>query len=458
MANVLCIDDDSRYLASMTKYLALKGHAAQGMEEAPASVAIAGLYDIVLLDINLANRDGFQVLDEYVALGIPVAMVSGVANAGNAVRAIRAGAVDVLEKPVDFARLELVLAMAESKSAMVRSEHAARDAWLAGNLFIGESAAMKNLVQSAEKAARTNLAVLLHGPSGSGKDPLARWIHLRSQRCSKPFVAINCAAIPADLAESELFGHKRGAFTGADKDRTGCFAAASGGTLFLDEVGELPLTLQPKLLRAIETGEFRPVGADATSIADVRIVSATNRDLHAEVHRKSFREDLFYRLGQVPLAVPPLSERSSDIAGFVRFFTRTSHPKVEFTDEALSYLAHREYRGNVRELRNVVERAVALCGESEARLISIDMAELAKLDTLGMGPVKAGLANTDSITSLASPFSVPMPLKDAKRKLELAYIERQIEIAGGSIAKAAERLAVLPNNLSRRLGELRENS
>jgi DNA-binding NtrC family response regulator len=451
MARVLCIDDDSQYLDSMTRYLGLKGHQAKGLTEAPSAMSMAGLYDIVLLDINLGIRDGFSVLDEYAAKGIPVAMVSGMANAQNAVRAIRAGAIDVLDKPVDPDRLEVVLAMAEAKSALARSERAAREAWLAEHLYVGDSLLMKNLVQTAEKAATTNLAVLLQGPSGSGKEPLARWIYVRSHRCQKPFVAINCAAIPAELAESELFGHKRGAFTGADRDRTGYFAAADGGTLFLDEIGELPLTLQSKLLRAIETGEYRPVGADTTSKADVRIISATNRDLQAEVEKKAFREDLLYRLGQVPLAVPPLSSRRSDIAGLVAFFIGAAEQSVEFTDDAIAYLANREYPGNVRELKNLIERAIALCGAEGEWRVAIDSNSLASMDATGMGKKKSGNG-----TGTVFPFSDSMPLKEAKRRMELAYIERQIELAGGSIAKAAQRLDILPNNLSRRLGELRE--
>jgi len=451
MARVLCIDDDSRYLASMTSYLGLRGHEARGLTEAPSALNVADLYDIVLLDINLGIRDGFSVLEEYAAQGIPVAMVSGNANARNAVRAIRAGAVDVLEKPVDPDRLEVVLAMAEAKSAMARSERSAREAWLAEHLYVGDSALMKNLVQTAEKAAATNLAVLLQGPSGSGKEPLARWIHVRSHRCQKPFIAINCAAIPAELAESELFGHQRGAFTGADKDRTGYFASANGGTLFLDEIGELPLPLQAKLLRAIETGEYRSVGSDTQGKADVRIISATNRDLQAEVEKKAFREDLLYRLGQVPLTVPPLSVRRADIAGLVAFLAESVRQNVEFTDDAIAYLTKREYPGNVRELKNVIERAIALCGTLETWRVVIDKASLESQDALGLDMKKAG-GRTES----AFPFHDSMPLKEAKRRMELAYIERQIELADGSIAKAAQKLDILPNNLSRRLGELRE--
>lgn len=446
MARVLTIDDDKAYLESMTGYLRLKGHGSSGLCSAPNAADIAGEYDIILLDINLGSHNGLDWLEQYVAAGIPTAMVSGMADAKNAVRAIKAGAVDVLEKPVDLDRLELVIAMAEKQSALHRSDRAGRDAWLSEHLYIGKSEAMHNLVSAAERAADTPLSILLHGPSGSGKEPLASWVHLRSRRCNGPFVAINCAAIPAELAESELFGHRKGSFTGADRDRAGCFAEARGGTLFLDEVGELPLALQAKLLRAIELGEYRPVGADSSIVADVRIVSATNRDLKEDVIKGLFREDLLYRLAQVPLAVPPLAARSDDIPGLALFLARRLGTS-ELCEDALSYLGRCEYPGNVRELKSIIERAAAL---SEGR--TIDAALLESLETMGWSSpdhrAKGDVFNLDDT----------MSLKEAKRRMELAYIERQVFIAGGSIGKAAAILGVLPNNLSRRLGELRSGT
>lgn len=362
MAHILAIDDDKNYIESMLSYLEIRGHAARGESSPPPAADIAGKYDLVLLDIDfgaLAKVDGFSALDSYVAVGLPVAMVSGQADTVNAVRAIKAGAVDVLDKPVDLDRLELVIAMAETRAALEHSERAGRDAWLAEHLYVGESGAMRQLVAAAERAAKTTLGILLHGPSGSGKEPLAKWIHLRSRRSDGPFVAINCAAIPLELAESEFFGHRRGAFTGADRDRPGCFMEADGGTLFLDEVGELPPAMQAKLLRAIESGEYRPVGADETRKVDVRLVSATNRDLKSEVATGTFREDLLYRLAQVPLAVPPLSSRRSDIPGLARFFADRLG-RIHLDEGALSYLARRDWPGNVRELKSLIERVAAL--------------------------------------------------------------------------------------------------
>ncbi len=444
MARVLVIDDDRSYLSSMTGYLRLKGHMTEGVTAPPPSSEIADAYDIVLLDIALGDRDGFDVLGEYVASGIPTAIVSGLADTRNAVRAVKAGAVDVLEKPVDLDRLEVAIALAEAKSVLARSDRAGRDAWLAEHLYVGESTAMKALVAAAEKAAATGLCVLLHGPSGSGKEPLARWIHLRSARCTGPFVAINCAAIPSELAESELFGHRRGAFTGAGRDRAGCFSEASGGSLFLDEVGELPLAMQAKLLRVIETGEYRPVGADAPGRSDARIISATNRDLKARAAAGDFREDLLYRLAQVPLAGPPLSARRADIPGLALFFAARLGASVPGGD-AMAYLARREYPGNVRELKSVMERAVALAAGEP-----FDAALFESLDAMGWSP------GPRTAECRVYPLDEPLPLKEAKRRMELAYIRRQVEIAGGSVAKAAGSLGVLPNNLSRRLGELRD--
>lgn len=448
MARVLAIDDDPSYLESMTDYLRLKGHEAAGVTSPPEPGAITGTYDIVLLDIALDGESGFDWLERYAAAGVPTAMVSGLADARTAVRAVKAGAVDVLEKPVEPERLEVVIAMAEEKAALARSDRAGRDAWLAEHLYVGGSEAMRSLVEAAERGAATSLCVLLHGPSGSGKDPLARWIHFRSRRSAGPFVAVNCASIPADLAESELFGHRRGSFTGADRDRAGCFAEAAGGTLFLDEVGELPPALQPKLLRAIESGEFRPLGADSPRRSDARIVAATNRDLKAEAAKGAFREDLLYRLAQIPLAVPPISARVDDIPALARFFAGRLGGRG-FSDDALEYLGRRDYPGNVRELRNLVERALALAPEAA----EVDASAVRAVDETGWKPAKVG---QNGEGGRAFPLDQVLPLKEAKRRMELAYIERQVELAGGSVSRAAERLDVLPNNLSRRIGELRE--
>jgi len=447
LARILVIDDDSRYLESMSAYLRLKGHEATCYALPPDASELAVRFDLVLLDIGLGATDGLEILDEYARAGLSVAMVSGLADAAVAVRAVKAGAIDVLGKPVDLDRLEVALALAEAKAALARSDKAARDAWLAEHLYVGHSEAMRAVVEAAERAARTRLCVLLHGPSGSGKEPLARWVHLRSDRGTGPFVAVNCAAIPAELAESELFGHAKGAFTGADRARAGAFASADGGSLFLDEVGELPLCLQAKLLRAIELGEYRPVGTDDPRRSDARIVSATNRDLKAEVAAGAFREDLLYRLAQLPLAVPSLEERRADITGLAQHFASKAGVEA-LSESALGYLGKRSYPGNVRELRNVVERALAMAPDGR-----VDEELLRQLDSLAWSAASA--ATTPAIQGSSYDLDEPFPLKEAKRRMELAYIERQVELAGGSLARAAERLAMLPNNLSRRLGELR---
>lgn len=446
MARILVVDDDVRYLESMAAYLRVKGHEADCRASPPPARDVAGRFDLVLLDIGLGAVDGLEVLEGYARAGLPVAMVSGLADAAVAVRAVKAGAIDVLGKPVDLDRLEVALAMAEAKATLARSDKAARDAWLAEHLYVGGSEPMRLVVEAAERAARTRLCVLLHGPSGSGKEPLARWVHLRSDRGSGPFVAVNCAAIPSELAESELFGHAKGAFTGAEKSRAGAFASADGGTLFLDEVGELPLGLQAKLLRAIELGEYRPVGSDEPRRSDARIVSATNRDLKAEAAASAFREDLLYRLAQLPLAVPSLEERRADIAGLAGHFAGKAGAG-SLSEGAIAYLAARSYPGNVRELRNVVERALAMAPDG-----LVDEALLRQLDSLGWSA--ADKASSAALPGGAYDLDESLPLKEAKRRMELAYIERQVELAG-SIARAAERLSILPNNLSRRLGELR---
>ena len=449
MANILVVDDDGAYRDSMTEYLRVKGHQAVSSAEPLAAEAVKNKFDLVLLDIMLAELNGLDVLDEYCAAGISVAIVSGATDVAGAVRAIKAGALDVMEKPVDTRRLEIVLAMADRRAIAARGDAALRDAWLNEHLLADRDSRMAGLVAAAERAARTSLSILLHGPSGSGKEPLARWIHYRSLSASGPFVAVNCAAIPPELAESELFGHRKGAFTGAERDRPGCFREASGGTLFLDEVGELLPAIQAKLLRAIETGEIRAVGADASATVKVRIVSATNRDLKAECAAGRFREDLLYRLGQIPLAVPPLSDRREDIPLLAAFFARqlagTGGSAPVFDSAALGYLREREYPGNVRELKSLVERAIAL---SPGPTISAQ--ELKTLDSQGWTALRQPAAEAPAALF---DFSQSLPLREAKRRMELVYLEQQVKQAG-SVVSAAQRLGILANNLSRRLAEL----
>ncbi len=467
MALLLAIDDDESYLASLSGYLKLKGHSIETLVTPPPAVTISGQYDLVLLDIMLGALDGFDTLDEYTAEGIPVVMVSGVLDVQAAVRAIRAGALDVLEKPLDADRLELVIAMAQNRLKAERTQRAARNSWLHDNFFVGDGSLMKVLVASAERIASSALSVLVHGPSGCGKEPLARWIHFRSPRCEKPFVAINCAAISAELAESEFFGHRKGSFTGADRERLGCFREAGGGTLFLDEIGELSLALQAKLLRVLETSEVRPVGSDAAVAVNVRLICATNRDLRAEAAKGTFREDLLYRLAQVPLSVPPLSERKEDIPGLVQYFLERAKRngadrETAFDAGAGEYLAKRNYPGNIRELKNLVERAAALSGEA-----SISASFLSGMENAGWSAQESSSPLGDAsprgdassgIPARADPCYDAMPLREAKRRFELLYLERQIQMAGGSLARAAEKLNLLPNNLSRRLAELRRGN
>ncbi len=458
MATLLAIDDDESYLTSLSGYLRLKGHMVETVLSPPPADKVSGRYDLVMLDIMLGGLDGFDTLDEYSGAGIPVVMVSGVLDVKNAVRAIRAGALDVLEKPLDAERLEMIIAMAQRRLSAERSDRAARSVWLRDNLFVGESPLMKELVASAERAAYSVLSVLIHGPSGCGKEPLARWIHFRSPRCEKPFVAINCAAISPELAESEFFGHRKGSFTGADRERVGCFREAGGGTLFLDEIGELSLPLQAKLLRVLETNEVRPVGSDSVVAVDARLVCATNRDLRAEVAKGTFRGDLLYRLAQVPLSVPPLSARAADIPRLVQYFLERvkrngANRETAFDDDAGEYLAKRDYPGNIRELKNVVERAAALSSEAlitAGFLAGMENAGWSAPESLGMPVgVKTPSGSADF------PFDEAMPLREAKRRMELLYLERQLQLAGGSLTRAAEKLDLLPNNLSRRLAELR---
>lgn len=378
---ILIVDDEGPQRRLFGEFLISRGYrveeAASG-EEALACIR-ARRPDLVLLDVRLPGKSGIDVLAEVrrIDAELPVLLVTAFADLRQAVAAIKTGAVDYLAKPVDLEELEAAIADALCRHGEGQQDIAGLGLETGGTLatgprplwrhrlpagFICESPAMRHVLETAAVVAPSLAPVLILGPSGAGKEMIARLIHAWSPRAGGPLVVANCAGLPETLIESELFGHTKGAFTGAVQSRQGFFRAANGGTLFLDEIGELPVHLQPKLLRAIESGEITPVGSETPVKVDVRLVAATNRDLSQAVVQGRFRDDLYYRINVVELTVPPLAERYEDILPLARqFAAEFSGGPVRLSPQAENCLLAHPWPGNVRELRNAIQRACLLC-------------------------------------------------------------------------------------------------
>lgn len=435
---IAVMDDDPGIVEGLTLLLESWGYGVIGIHPSRWETMGTSGAGVVLLDLYLGEWNGRELLPKILAgaPGRPVIMMSGQADLSEALACVRAGAWDFLEKPLDQERLRILLRNAfellEARKGLQNQS---------GTLLV--SGVMKTLYAQAEKAARSSLTVLLNGESGTGKDLLARHIHEKSPWSTGPFIKINCGAIPQDLAESELFGHVKGSFTGAVKDSPGKIAAAQGGTLFLDEVGELPLSIQVKLLRFLENREIQRVGDSQVRSVEARVIAATHRDLRGEEASGRFREDLFYRLSVITLKIPPLRERPEDIVPlatkFLRdFCTREGFPLPAWTREFEEALMRRSFPGNIRELRSLMEQLAVFHTGSEL-----------EPDDL---PEGSGRRTEDSLFLLDR----TLPWTEAKRMLELKYLERQLTLHGGVVKVTAEALGLLPNNLSRRLAQLRK--
>lgn len=372
---ILVIDDDVSLRRVVEFTLEQAGYKVLSAGSGDEGLALFQRYrpSLVITDVQMPGMSGYDVLEKIKALESDtlVMMITAFSSVEKAVEAIKLGAYDYVTKP--FSRDQLVLAVAKAfEYRGLRRENLQLKTALAdkgGHEIIGNSVAMRRLLQRVEKVASSQVSVLLSGESGTGKEVVARALHRGSECASGPFIAVNCAAIPKDLIESELFGHIKGSFTGAIKDRQGKFSLANGGTIFLDEIGDLPLELQPKLLRALQEQEFEPVGGVTESV-EVRVIAATNRDLEVEMEEGRFREDLYYRLAVVPLPLPPLRERDGDIPLLLDYFMRKHEASatVVIDKEVIDKLKGYGWPGNVREMENVVEQMLILRQDDRLRI------------------------------------------------------------------------------------------
>ncbi len=383
-ASLLIVDDEPNTLASLSRAFRLAGHEATVCDNAQKALEFAKTqnFDLIFSDVVMPGKDGLSFLEDLKAQGItvPVVMMSGQAHIEMAVRATRLGALDFLEKPVSTEKLLLTVENV-LKLRRLESENRQLRQRLGKHEIVWTAEVMRKVMAQVERVAASESRVCILGETGTGKELVARTLHERSPRSSGPFVTLNCAAVPAELIESELFGHEKGSFTGASARHTGKFEQAEHGTIFLDEIGDMPLSMQAKLLRVLEEGEVERVGGDKPISVDVRVLVATHRNLEALVREGKFRQDLFHRVYVFPLLLPPLRERQEDIPALVEHFARqvcvqNSWKPIPFTQEAIEALAAYAWPGNVRELRNVVERLMLLATDrrSDARYGSLGIA------------------------------------------------------------------------------------
>jgi DNA-binding NtrC family response regulator len=369
MSKILIIDDERSIRNTLRDILEYEkfevDDASDGIEG--INKAKENKYDLVLCDVKMPQIDGIEVLEQLQMINdVPVVMISGHGTIETAVEAIKKGAYDYIAKPLDLNRLLITVRNALDKSQLIKETKILKRQVSKTYEMIGESDSIKEVKRMIEKVAPSDARVLITGENGSGKELVARWLHELSKRSAGPFIEVNCAAIPSELIESQLFGHEKGSFTSAIKQRKGDFEQANGGTLFLDEIGDMSLSAQAKVLRALQENKITRIGGEKEINVDVRIVAATNKNLQSEIEKGNFREDLYHRLSVIVIEVPSLKQRKDDIPLLVNHFTneyctQQGKPVLEYEDAAIEELKSYEWSGNIRELRNVVERLTILC-------------------------------------------------------------------------------------------------
>ena len=441
---ILIVDDEPGVRAALSGVLRDEGYTVESVstgEECLERVT-RGAFDLIVLDVWLPGMDGLATLARLRERQVDaqVVLISGHGNIESAVRAIKLGAFDFVEKPLSLEKTVLVVRNALRQHRLEAENRALRARVNRTYTMVGESVAMRQLREQVAMAAPTNGRVLIYGENGTGKELVARTIHLSSRRRALPFIEVNCAAIPEELIESELFGHVRGAFTGAVADRRGKFEVADGGTLFLDEIGDMSLKTQAKVLRVLQEQTMEPVGGTSRIRVDVRVLAATNKDLQAEIRANNFREDLYFRLNVIPIHVPPLRERPEDIPmladHFMAEFAREYGRRLKrFDPAATSVLEHYLWPGNVRELRNVIERLMIMVpGEA------ITAPDLNFLDRNGINRPEASQAVLERLT-----------LHEARDRFERDFILRTLAEQQGNMSRTADVLGVERSNLYRKM-------
>jgi len=442
--SVLIVDDEAGVRSALSGVLRDEGYGVEAVDSGEACLerVLRANFDVIILDIWLPGLDGLATLERLQELRVdtPVIMISGHGNIESAVRAIKVGAFDFVEKPLSLDKTVLVVGNAVRQRRLELENRELRATMDRRHTIVGESYVLRQLLEQVAMAAPTNGRVLIYGENGTGKELVARTIHMRSRRAKGPFIEVNCAAIPEELIESELFGHMKGAFTGAVSDRRGKFELADGGTLFLDEIADMSVKTQAKVLRALQEQIVEPVGGTSSVKVDVRVIAATNKDLPTEIRAGRFREDLYFRLNVIPIFVPPLRARQSDIpllaehflSGFAREYGRRAKA---LSAEATAELQRYPWPGNVRELRNLTERLMIMVpGEVIAEG---DVAFLSR-DTVAPVPTEA-------------PEDPLVPLHDARDRFEQQYILRALAAQQGNISRTAEVLGVERSNLYRKM-------
>jgi two-component system response regulator HydG len=444
-ARICVVDDDKETGELLKDVLERAGHRVEAFTDAAAALehVTTSDVDVFITDLSMGEMSGLEVCDRVMGSrpGIPVIVVTGRGSMETAIAAMRAGAFDFLTKPLDAKLLGLAVARAFRHRLLSEEVRRLRHAVTTGGKpisVVGSSGSMQKVFDLISRVAPSEASVLICGETGTGKELVARAIHDSSARQTGPFIAINCAAVPPNLIESELFGHARGAFTDAKSQRTGLFVEASGGTLFLDEIGELPLEMQPKLLRALQERKVRPVGANTELPFDARVVVATNRDLEREVEEKRFREDLYYRVNVVKLMLPPLRERGGDVLALASHFLnqlaeRSGRPPLGISEPAAERLLAYRWPGNVRELENCMERVVAL-----ARFDSVTVEDL---------PEKIQAYNADRFVVSADDPTEVVSMEEVERR----YVRRVLALMNGNKTRAAEVLGFDRRTLYRKL-------
>jgi two-component system, NtrC family, nitrogen regulation response regulator NtrX len=445
-AHLLIVDDEANTLATLARAFRLAGHDATVCDNAVKALELVKTqnFDLILSDVVMPEKGGLPLLEELKSQGVtvPVVMMSGQADIEMAVRATRLGALDFLEKPISTEKLLLTVENA-LRLRRLESENRQLKQRLGKHEIVWSGAAMKKVMAQVERVAASETRVCILGETGTGKELVARTIHERSSRSGEAFITLNCAAVPAELIESELFGHEKGSFTGAAGRHIGKFEQANHGTIFLDEIGDMPLAMQAKLLRVLEEGEVERIGGDKSVSVDVRVLVATHRDLEARVREEKFRQDLFHRIYVFPLVVPPLRDRSEDIPALVAHFAAqvsalNGWKPIPFTAEAMAALQSHRWPGNVRELRNMVERLLLVAANGQIDQATVEMA------------LPASTASTGGASSSFSSGPLSKRVDAFEREAILAELKR----SHANVSLAAKSLGLERSHLYKKAEQL----